>query len=204
MNHQYPVSQPARRRSGLRVGLALAALVALVAPVAGLAQDGNIGIVDAGRVFQESQVGLDLLEHLKQLREQKQAEGAAMQTEAKELQDRITQSRLALSPEKLEELQKELEEKVIELQRFDDDARREIDKASNEAMGAFNEQIMPVISEIGKQRGFTVIFNKFEAGLLFADEQVDITDEVIALFDQQNAPAPGEAPMVEVDTDTGK
>jgi outer membrane protein len=186
-------SKPGRLRRRLSMGLALVALAAVCLPGAGVAQEvAGIGVVDAGRVFQESQVGLGLLEGLKQLRENKQAEGAAKQAEAKDLQDRITQSRLALSPEKLEELQKELEDMVIDLQRFDDDARRAIDEASNLAMGEFNQQIMPVISEIGRQRGFKLIFNKFEAGLLFADEQVDITDEVIALFDEQNSAPAGE------------
>ena len=191
MTHKKSQENPARghSRSMLTAALAaLAALTLLALPAPVLAQQSaGIGVVDAGRIFQESQVGLGLLEGLKQLRENKQAEGATMQSTAKELQDRITQSRLALSPEKLEELQKELEEMVIELQRFDDDARREIDEASGAAMGEFNQQIMPVIEEIGRQRGYRLIFNKFEAGLLFADEQVDITDEVIALFDQQSA-----------------
>lgn len=208
MTQQQHQSKPARRGPRSTFGLAVvifAAVVALALPATGVAQAATgIGVVDAGRVFQESQVGLGLLEGLKQLRESKQNEGAAMQVAAKELQDRITQSRLALSPEKLEELQKELEEKVIDLQRFDDDARREIDEASNAAMGRFNQQIMPVISEIGRQRGYKLIFNKFEAGLLFADEQVDITDEVIVLFDQQNVDESAvEGSGASTDSDTG-
>ncbi len=169
-------------------GLALAGAVLAFFPVAAAAQEAvtsTIGVVDAGRVFQSSQYGLGLLEGLKQLREQKQAEGQVKQQEAQELQTRITQSRLALSPEKIAELEKELEEKVIALQRFEADAQREIEVASSTAMADFNQQIMPIIDQVGRESGMTLIFNKFEAGLLFADPKLDITDQVIARFDAQ-------------------
>ena len=190
MSHQRNRMHPRRilvRTAGV-AALVVAALTAVPGSLRAQAASG-IGVVDAGRVFQESAYGQSLLNGLKELREQKRSEGAAKQDDAKALQDRIEQGRLALSPEKLEELQKELEEKVIALQRFEDDAKREIDVASNEAMTSFNSQIMPVIDSVGREQGFVLIFNKFEAGLLFADEKVDITDAVIARFDQQQAEA---------------
>ena len=41
---------------------------------------------------------------------------------------------------------------------------------------------MPVIETVGQERGLTLIFNKFQSGLVFADQGVDITDEVIRRF----------------------
>ncbi len=35
---------------------------------------------------------------------------------------------------------------------------------------------MPVINQVGKEQGYTLIFRKFESGLIYADEAVDITD----------------------------
>ncbi len=171
-------------------GVALVAVSLCALPAVARAQGAaGIGVVDAGRVFQESDYGLSLLADLKDLREKKQVTGRSLQETAKSLQDRIEQGRLALSPDKIEELQKELEEKVIELQRFEDDAKREIDLASSQAMTSFNQQIMPVIDIVGREEGFTLIFNKYEAGLLFADETVDITEAVITRFNEQH-PAP--------------
>ena len=181
-----PRMSPYRRFRACLPPAVLALAIALALPAAGLAQGGQaIAVVDAGRVFQESEYGKSLLEDLKQLREQKRSEGQTMQDDAKALQDRIAQSRLALSPEKLEELQKELEQKVIDLQRFEDDAKRDIDEASTGAMTDFNSQIMPVIDQVARAQGFALIFNKYEAGLLFADEQVDITEAVITRFNEQ-------------------
>ena len=41
---------------------------------------------------------------------------------------------------------------------------------------------MPIIDQIGKEQGLTLIFNKFQSGLVYADDTVDITDEVIRRF----------------------
>ena len=49
-------------------------------------------------------------------------------------------------------------------------------------LGRLEQQIMPIINEIGQERGLTLIFNKFQSGLVYADDTVDITDEVIRRF----------------------
>ena len=35
---------------------------------------------------------------------------------------------------------------------------------------------MPVINQVGKELGYTLIFRKFESGLIYADEAIDITN----------------------------
>ena len=42
--------------------------------------------------------------------------------------------------------------------------------------------MLPVITQVGKERGFTLIFNKFQSGLVYADEAVDVTDDVLKRF----------------------
>ena len=42
--------------------------------------------------------------------------------------------------------------------------------------------MFPVINQVGKDKGYTMIFNKFQAGLLYADDAVDLTDEVLKVF----------------------
>lgn len=47
----------------------------------------------------------------------------------------------------------------------------------------------PIIEAAGAEGGYTLIFNKFQSGLVFAAEQVDITDEIIRRFDAAAASA---------------
>ena len=52
------------------------------------------------------------------------------------------------------------------------------------------KKIMPVVDQIGKEMGLAAIFNKFESGLIYASDAIDITDVVIKRFnDAQGAPA---------------
>jgi hypothetical protein len=39
-----------------------------------------------------------------------------------------------------------------------------------------------VINQVGKEKGYTLILNKFQSGLVFVDDSVDITDEVLKVF----------------------
>jgi hypothetical protein len=51
---------------------------------------------------------------------------------------------------------------------------------------------MPVINQVGKELGYTLIFRKFESGLIYADEAVDITASIIQRLDgAAAAPAQG-------------
>ena len=49
---------------------------------------------------------------------------------------------------------------------------------------------MPVIDAVAKERGYNLVFNKFQSGLLFADASTDLTDAVITKFNSQIAAAP--------------
>ncbi|MET0620025.1 MAG: OmpH family outer membrane protein, partial [Thermoanaerobaculia bacterium] len=84
--------------------------------------------------------------------------------------------------DKRETLQKTYQEKAIAFKRFQDDATRELDTAQKKELGELERRVFPVINQVGKDKGYTMIFNKFQAGLLYADDAVDLTDEVLKVF----------------------
>ena len=53
-----------------------------------------------------------------------------------------------------------------------------------------------MIDSLGKEMGLAAIFNKFESGLVYASDAIDITDTVIKRFNDATAsetPAPAAA-----------
>ena len=48
--------------------------------------------------------------------------------------------------------------------------------------------MFPVIEQVGKEGGYAFIFNKFQSGLLYADEAADITNQIIQRFDGAATP----------------
>ena len=55
-------------------------------------------------------------------------------------------------------------------------------------------KIKPVIDQIGKEMGLAAIFNKFESGLVYASDAIDITDTVIKRFNDATAAAENVTP----------
>jgi outer membrane protein len=158
-------------------------MVLLIATVAApAAAQLNVAVIDVQRVVTESDPGREALADLKQLSDAKVQEGQSLQQELTALREQFNKQRFTLSEEKLAEISKQIEDRTIALQRFEDDAQRELNEARRRTLGGLEQRIMPVINDLGKERGFTLIFNKFQSGLVYADEAVDITDDVIRRF----------------------
>ena len=167
------------KRLSLFVGCVVI-ILALALPA--VAQELSIAVIDVQRVVTESDPGKQALQKLKELQDAKIDEGRALQQTLAGLQEQMSKQRFTLSEERLAEMNKQLEDGQIALQRFQDDAEREIDEARRRELGGLEGRIIPVINQVGVERGFTVIFNKFQSGLVYADDSVDITDEVIRRF----------------------
>ncbi len=151
----------------------------------------QVAVIDVQRLLSESRAGQQALEALRTLGQQKQAAIEAKQTSVGELRQRLEEGRLSLSEERQLELEKELQSGLIELRRLQDDAERELQQERAEAFGRIEEQIIPLIATLAQERGYTLVFNKFQSGLLFAREEVDITDAVLERFDTAAPPAGG-------------
>lgn len=157
------------------------------APLAAQSATAKIAVIDVQRLLTESEAGKTALESLKKLGESKQQQAIALQAEIEDLRKRITAGRLSLSEEKIAELEKSGEEKMIAFTRFQDDADRELQKARLEAFDRIEKRVIPIIDAIGDEFGYTAIFNKFQSGLLYAPDDVDITTLVLERFNTQSA-----------------
>ena len=159
---------------------AVAALV-MAAAMPATAQS-RVAVIDVQRVVAESDPGKEAIQKLKAISDAKVQEGQALQQEMATLQDQFNKQRFTVSEQRLAEMTKELEDKNIAIRRFEDDAKRELEEARRRELGGLEGRILPIINQIGVEEGITVIFNKFQSGLVYADEAVDITDDVIRRF----------------------
>ena len=169
----------------IAVGLVLTLMGLTVVPAAFAQSAGvqKIGVIDVQRILTDSQAGKDAIKALRAVNDQKVAELESKRTAIEDLQSRIDEGRLSLSEERLAEMQKELEEQVIAFRRLEDDANRALQKQRDEAFSKIERRVMPIITQVGQELGFTMIFNKFQSGLVFAQEGIDITDVILERFD---------------------
>lgn len=169
------------------------AVAAIAAPMFAQTAPARVAVVDVQKVLTQSVAGKAAYEKLKKMQDDRVAKAKQMDDELKKLDADISQKRLSLADDKLTDMQKQLAEKRIAMQRFAQDADREIGEARDRELAALQTKIEPVIDALGKEMGLALIFNKFESGLVYAADAVDITDTVVKRFDAAAgtaAPAP--------------
>ena len=169
------------------LGLALTASTASIAAAqaAAPAPAGpiRIAVIDTEKILLSSAAGKKAMADLKKLQETKENDLRARAQELKDLQAKINDGRLSLAQDKLADMAKQAEEKDIQLRRAQDDANRELTKKRDDMLAQIDERVMPVINKVGHELGYTLIFRKFESGLIYADDAVDITGVIVQRLD---------------------
>jgi outer membrane protein len=174
------------RRFAISVAASLAAAAAYAqataAPSAAPASGIRIGVINVERLVQESALGKEAFSRVKKINDQKKDEADKLSKELRDMEQKLADQGSALADDKREALQKSYQEKAIAFKRFQDDANRDLEAAQKKELGELERRVFPIINQVGKERGFTLIFNKFQSGLVYADEGIDVTDEVLKVF----------------------
>ncbi len=166
------------------LAVVVAAIVAAVAAPAKAQEPPKlaVAVIDVNLLVQDSAAGKEAMVRLKKAQDEKVAERKKLTDEINGLQKQLESQRSTLTDSKIADLQKQIEDKSIALKRFDDDAQQQLEDAKRKELDGLEKQIMPIIQELGKERKLLVIFNKFQSGLVYADDSVDLTDEVLKRF----------------------
>jgi outer membrane protein len=173
-----------------------AVMISALSPRAAMAQTPanlKLAVVNQDRVLNESDEGKRLKADLEKLRTAKASAIDAKEKEIKALQDQALSAQLSLSDEKRDEITRQLKRKRVEYERLNDDASAEFQEAANRAQGRLIGMFREVIAKYGAEKGYTVILEK--GAVYFAASAVDVTDELLARFNESTkAAAPAPAP----------
>jgi outer membrane protein len=149
-----------------------------------------IAVIDVQQVVNESAAGKETMGRLRKLQDDKVAEGRKKADELEGLRKQLQNQRATLTDAKVAELEKQIEDRQVELQRFTDDTKQQLADAQRKELDALEKQIMPIINELGLEMKLQVIFNKYQSGLVFAADDVDITEQVVRRFNSKVTAAP--------------
>jgi outer membrane protein len=141
-----------------------------------------VAVIDVDQLVQSSAAGKEAMARLKKTQDEKVADRKKMTDELEGLQKQLETQRATLSDAKVADLQKQIEDKTIALRRYDDDAQQQLEEAKRKELGDLEKRIMPIIQELGREMKLQLVFNKFQSGLVYADDSLDITEMVIKRF----------------------
>ena len=163
--------------------LLLAILIGLT--FVSLAQAQKISYVDLQKVIMNSEAGKSAKSSF-QAEFQVKRDIIEQKTRALEQmkQDFIKNSPLmneATRKQKAEQIEK----KEKDLNRTREDFREELQKKDLELTQKILKDIEGILKEIGQSEGYDIIFERTEAGIIFASPAMDITDKVIKAYDSK-------------------
>ena len=145
----------------------------------------RLAVIDVQRVLGQSTAGRAATAKIKQLQESRVSRAKVMDEELRKLNTGL--SATGITPTRRAQIEGQIADKRVAMQRFAEDADKEIGATRDRELMALETRIKPIVDAVGKEMQLAVIFNKFEAGLVYANPSLDITDTVITRF---NAAAP--------------
>lgn len=178
-------------RAGLLAVLLIAGSSGGIVSAQDAATPTRIGVIDVRRLVSDSNTGQEVLQELEALRDSKSSELQGLSQELEGLQTQITEGRLSLSQERLNELNRELEDKSTAYRRKVQDAEQEMQQAQVRRLGAIEQEVLPLIQQIGAEQQFAVILSITDGGVVYAPDQVNITGMVVQRYNQMKAAGAG-------------
>jgi outer membrane protein len=180
------------------VSAALAVLISGILSRAARAEDLKLGFVDLQRALMETEEGRKARADLKKIFDQKQKELDEQQSDLKKKIDDLDKRRTLLGADKVKQIEGELQTQMQKVQQTYMRHQQELSAKEQEATGKIFERMQRIIAKISITENFTMVFDRQQAGLVFAKPHLDLTNEVIRRYNAGEgkeggggAPAPG-------------
>lgn len=163
-----------------KVIVALIALLLLAAPA--LAET-KIAYVDLQKALNLSKAGVAAKSEIAAQVKKYEAEFKAKQEDLKKLKADLEKQAVLLSDSAKAQKEHDFQQTVKELQRFQKDVKEELQLKDNEHTKRILNQLFEILQKLGKDGGYSMIVEKNEGAVIYADESIDLTDELIKAFD---------------------
>jgi outer membrane protein len=177
--------------------LALALMVAIAAPAQ--AQTGKFAVINIQSAIVSTKDGQKAAAELDTKFGPRRKQVDARKAEIDSLRDQLQKGQNTLSDAAKNEIYKNIDQKTKSLNRDMEDAQAELEQDQNRLIQDLSQKIMVVIDKYAKDNGYTLVLDVSspQTPVLFASNTIDITKEIVDLYDKGSAamapvaPAPG-------------
>lgn len=159
-------------------------ILALAFSVSQVSAETRIGYVDVELALSESRAGAKAQKSYEKEVKEKRGELEKKQNKLTNLQEKYTDQKASLSDNAKVRRQEEIIALEKDLKRSLKDTQEELRRKNGVIVGGLLKKIRGVVSEVGKEGGYTVILEKRAQPVLYADDAIDLTDQVVKRFDK--------------------
>jgi len=143
----------------------------------------KLGYIDSQKILAQYQEAIDAQNQLEQIRNQYQAEYEAKVREYQALAQEIESQSLLLSEEKKKEKLRELQTKATEIDKFKFEKLNpeggEFYKKNQELFQPIIKKINDIITRIGAEEEYDMVFDASSGALLHALPKYDLTERIL-------------------------
>jgi outer membrane protein len=93
------------------------------------------------------------------------------------------------TPDKRAAIQRDIEDKNRRFTRDQQDAREEFQADQQRLLGPISQRMQSVIAQYAKQKGYGLVMDATNGPVVFASSAIDVTKDVIDLYDKTATPA---------------
>jgi len=163
-----------------RIIIALIAILMLAAPA--LAET-KVAYVDLQKALNLSKAGAQAKSDISTLVKKYEGEFKTKQEDLLAKKGDLEKQATLLSDSAKAEKEREYQKEVRDLQRFQKDVKDELQLKDGEYTKRILNELFEILQKIGKDGGYTMILEKNEGAVIYASDNVDLTDELIKQYD---------------------
>lgn len=171
------------------VGISLL-LICWVLPSSG-ADVAKIGIIDFQRILETSSAGKASQAEISQQGKIKETELRQKQKELQELKNKLEREALVMSKEMREQKQREFRISVNDFKTLEKKYKKEMARLNQRLVKQIQDDVFELVEEFGKKEGFLLIVEKMEGGVVYSPQTIDITDQLIQIYNEKFAQSGG-------------
>ena len=149
------------------------------------ASEYKFAFVDLQEALNICKAGQDAKEEFAKKVEKAEERLSSQQEELKRLKEILEKQSTMLSEEARKEKEWDYQTKLRDFKRLYQDSQDELKAKDGEVTKEILQEMVIIVYEYGKEKGYTFVFEKSESALLYVDEAMDVTEEIIKIYDQQ-------------------
>lgn len=147
--------------------------------------DTKLGYVDMQRAVQSTSAGKKAKTDLEGEFNKRKKELDKKKADIEKMGQDLEKKKSVLSEEVLGKKQMELQEEMMKFQKVVGENQMEIQKKEKELTLPILEKMRKVIEKVAQEKQFSMVLEKTEQNVLFAQKEADLTDDVIKAFESQ-------------------
>jgi len=150
-------------------------------------QTSNVAVIDSQKTFQSSIAGKNAMSQL-QAKEQNIKTGLLrLDSQIQELETKLNIQKFTLKDEARQRIIFNLEKLKTERKRFEEDSAKEYQTLQFQLFSKVNSEVIPIIGNVAKEEGYSIVFDLASSGIVYFDQEFNITEEVIKRYNASKA-----------------